>query len=88
MSERLSSPAACKALVRRSLERFRLPYITITPTFSICPRHGYLAGEHEFCPRCDEEKLAEKRRRLAAEPMPLTQLEEANEHDERCRNTC
>jgi ribonucleoside-triphosphate reductase (formate) len=66
MNERVSSPSACKALVRRSLERFRLPYITITPTFSICPKHGYLEGEHEFCPRCDEEKLAEKRRKLAA----------------------
>jgi ribonucleoside-triphosphate reductase len=66
MNERVSSPAACKALVRRSLERFRLPYITITPTFSICPKHGYLEGEHAFCPRCDEEKLAEKRRKLAA----------------------
>ena len=43
-----------------------MPYITITPTFSICPKHGYLAGEHAFCPVCDEEKLAEKRRRLAA----------------------
>ena len=53
-------------LVRRSLERFRLPYITITPTFSICPRHGYLKGEHEFCPKCDELKLAEKLRGLAA----------------------
>ena len=66
MNERVSSPAACKALVRRSLERFRLPYITITPTFSICPKHGYLEGEHAFCPRCDEEKLEEKRRKLAA----------------------
>jgi ribonucleoside-triphosphate reductase len=66
MNERVSSPAACKALVRRSLERFRLPYITITPTFSICPKHGYLEGEHAFCPRCDEEKLAEKRRKVAA----------------------
>jgi ribonucleoside-triphosphate reductase (formate) len=66
MSEKVSSPSACKALVRRSLERFRLPYITITPTFSICPRHGYLEGEHEFCPKCDEEKLVEKRRALAA----------------------
>jgi hypothetical protein len=36
-----------------ALSRFRLPYITVTPTFSICPKHGYLAGEHEFCPRCD-----------------------------------
>ena len=66
MRERISTPAACKALVRRSLERFRLPYITITPTFSICPKHGYLAGEHPFCPRCDEEKLAEKLRKRAA----------------------
>jgi len=66
MSEKLSSATACKALVRRALERFRLPYITVTPTFSICPRHGYLAGEHEFCPKCDEERRAEKRRRLAA----------------------
>ncbi|MDD5395506.1 MAG: ribonucleoside triphosphate reductase [Thiothrix sp.] len=60
MQERLSSPQACKQLVRRSLERFRLPYITVTPTFSICPKHGYLAGEHEFCPRCDEELLLQK----------------------------
>jgi len=66
MNERVSSVAACKTLVRRSLERFRLPYITVTPTFSICPKHGYLPGEHEFCPKCDEERLAEKRRRLAA----------------------
>ncbi len=61
MSEHLSSTEACRKLVRRSLERFRLPYITITPTFSICPKHGYLAGEHEFCPACDEEALSRKR---------------------------
>ena len=61
MSEHISSAEACKKLVRRSLERFRLPYITITPTFSICPKHGYLAGEHEFCPTCDEEALLRKR---------------------------
>ena len=66
MNERVSSTEACKALVRRSLERFGLPYITVTPTFSICPRHGYLAGEHEFCPSCDAERLEEKRRRVAA----------------------
>ncbi len=66
MSERISSIAACKALVRRALERFGVPYVTITPTFSICPQHGYLAGEHKFCPRCDEELLAKKRRQLAA----------------------
>ena len=66
MGERLSSGAACGALVKRALTRFRLPYITITPTFSICPTHGYLAGEHPFCPTCDQERLAAKRAALAA----------------------
>ncbi len=61
MGERVSSGEACRELVKRSLSRFRLPYITITPTFSICPVHGYLAGEHEFCPRCDEQALANRR---------------------------
>jgi len=61
MAEHISSAEACKNLVRRALTRFRLPYITITPTFSICPKHGYLAGEHEFCPACDEEALTHKR---------------------------
>ena len=65
MGERMSSGAACRDLVRRALTRFRLPYITVTPTISICPTHGYLAGEHEFCPRCDEEALARKRRAVA-----------------------
>lgn len=62
MSERLSSGEACKQLVRRALEGFRIPYITMTPTFSICPKHGYLNGEQEFCPKCDEELLAAKNR--------------------------
>ena len=66
MGERISSGAACRELVKRALTNFRLPYITVTPTFSICPTHGYLAGEHKFCPRCDEERLAAKRARLAA----------------------
>lgn len=54
MGERISSAEACKKMVRKTLTNFRLPYITITPTFSICPVHGYLQGEHEYCPRCDE----------------------------------
>ncbi len=60
MNERISSIAACKKLVQRALGNFHLPYITITPTFSICPQHGYLSGEHEFCPLCDAELLAQK----------------------------
>lgn len=53
MSERISSGAACAQLVKKILTNYRLPYITITPTFSICPKHGYLAGEYDFCPKCD-----------------------------------
>ncbi len=68
MNERVSSIEACKKLVRRSLSRFHLPYITITPTFSICPLHGYLSGEHEFCPQCDEEIIARKNAAQEAEP--------------------
>ncbi|KRC68264.1 anaerobic ribonucleoside-triphosphate reductase [Achromobacter sp. Root83] len=60
MNEAVSSADACKQLVRRALSNFRLPYITVTPTFSICPNHGYLAGHHEFCPKCDAELLAKQ----------------------------
>ena len=52
MSERMSTSAAAKELVKRSLATHHLPYITITPTFSICPSHGYIAGEHAQCPTC------------------------------------
>lgn len=65
MGARLASAEACRRLVRRALENYRLPYITVTPTFSICPTHGYLEGEHAFCPKCDEEAIARKRRQYA-----------------------
>ena len=58
MSERLSSPEVAKNLVRKVFENYRLPYISITPVFSICPKHGYIAGSHEFCPLCDKEIMA------------------------------
>ncbi len=60
MNEKISSSEACKKFVKKVLENFKLPYITITPTFSICPTHGYLNGEHNFCPNCDEQLLQEK----------------------------
>ena len=54
MNEQMSSPEAAKQLVKRALTRFHLPYLTITPTFSICPSHGYLKGEHHECPTCGD----------------------------------
>ncbi|MBI5732044.1 MAG: ribonucleoside triphosphate reductase, partial [Candidatus Magasanikbacteria bacterium] len=55
LGERMPDAEATKRLVKKIAENFHLPYYTLTPTFSICPRHGYLSGEHFFCPRCDEE---------------------------------
>jgi anaerobic ribonucleoside-triphosphate reductase len=60
MTETVSSAHACRMLVKRALSRFSLPYITVTPTFSICPKHGYLGGRHDFCPKCDDEIIARK----------------------------
>lgn len=62
MREKISSPEACRKLVQKVISHYKLPYITITPLFSVCPKHGYLAGEHEYCPKCDEEALAEMER--------------------------
>ena len=58
MSERLSSAEVCKNLVKKVLTNYRLPYISITPSFSVCPKHGYISGDHDFCPLCDKEILA------------------------------
>jgi ribonucleoside-triphosphate reductase len=51
VGERLPGEAA-RVLVRKVAENFRIPYFTLTPTFSVCPTHGYLAGEHPQCPEC------------------------------------
>jgi len=59
MKEQISSTEACRKLVKNVITNYRLPYITVTPLFSVCPKHGYLKGEHEYCPRCDEELLEE-----------------------------
>ncbi|MCT4552330.1 MAG: ribonucleoside triphosphate reductase [Alphaproteobacteria bacterium] len=60
MSEAISSSEVCKNIIRKSLETYRLPYISVQPTFSVCPKHGYLSGHHEYCPKCDEELAREE----------------------------
>jgi len=52
LGERISDISTVKSLIKKVFEKFHLPYITLTPTFSICPVHGYLVGEHFFCPKC------------------------------------
>ena len=67
MADAISSSKACKELVRRALTRFRLPYLTVTPTFSICPKHGYISGRHDFCPICDAELIRAKKAQAACQ---------------------
>ena len=61
MSEMVSSPEACRDIVRKILTNFKMPYITVTPLFSVCEKHGYLKGRHDYCPICDDEILQEAR---------------------------
>jgi ribonucleoside-triphosphate reductase (formate) len=53
--ERVTNGECIKALVRKICDNYHLPYFTFTPTFSVCPVHGYLNGEHEVCSRCGQE---------------------------------
>jgi ribonucleoside-triphosphate reductase len=55
LGERMYDSDTCKALVRKIAENYHLPYYTITPTFSVCDDHGYIAGEHFTCPYCGKE---------------------------------
>lgn len=66
MSEAISSPEACRDIVRKVLTNFKMPYITVTPLFSVCEKHGYLKGRHDYCPLCDEELIA----RVRSEEQP------------------
>ena len=61
MSEMVSSPEACRDIVRKILTNFKMPYITVTPLFSVCEKHGYLKGRHDYCPICDDEIIQEVR---------------------------
>ena len=55
LGERLSDWKSAQVLVRKIAEKFRLPYYTLSPTYSVCPAHGYLAGESFTCPVCGKE---------------------------------
>jgi ribonucleoside-triphosphate reductase (formate) len=60
LGEKVSDAESVKNLVKKISTNYELPYFSITPTFSVCPKHGYLKGEHKYCPKCDEEVGYEK----------------------------
>jgi ribonucleoside-triphosphate reductase len=55
LGEKINDIATVKKLVKTIATNYKLPYFTLTPTFSICPKHGYISGEHDNCPRCQSE---------------------------------
>ncbi|MBN1400858.1 MAG: ribonucleoside triphosphate reductase [Anaerolineae bacterium] len=73
LGERLPSVKATKEMVRRVAQNYRLPYFTLTPTFSVCPTHGYLPGEHFTCPKCEDEQPCEVYSRVVGYLRPVHQ---------------
>jgi len=73
LGERLTSIEATKNLVKRVAHNYRLPYFTLTPTFSVCPTHGYVSGEHFTCPKCEEEQPCEVYSRVVGYLRPVRQ---------------
>ncbi|MFH1181217.1 MAG: ribonucleoside triphosphate reductase [bacterium] len=81
MGERLYDIQSVKNLVKTTFEKFHLPYITITPTFSICPTHGYIAGEHFLCPQCAVKQPCEVYSRIVGYLRPIQQWNEGKKEE-------
>lgn len=81
LGERLQNGGQVKKIVKKIFENFKLPYITITPTFSICPTHGYLTGEHFFCPHCTIQQPCEVYSRIVGYYRPVQQWNEGKQQE-------
>jgi len=81
LGERISDAQAVKTLVKKVFENFHLPYITLTPTFSICPAHGYLSGEHFYCPQCTIKQPCEVYSRIVGYLRPIQQWNEGKQEE-------
>jgi len=73
LGEQITDTGAVKNLIKKIFEKFKLPYLTLTPTFSICPSHGYLAGEHFECPKCAIKQPCEVYTRIVGYLRPVQQ---------------
>jgi ribonucleoside-triphosphate reductase len=85
LGEHIPDAEACKLLVRRVAEYTKIPYYTITPTFSICPDHGYLPGEHFTCPKCG--KPAEVYSRVVGYYRPVQNWHRGKQEEYRQRRS-
>ncbi len=83
MNEKLSSAEACKRFVRKVIENYQMPYITVTPVFSVCETHGYLSGEQPVCPHCGERTKVWTRVMGYFRPVDSFNIGKQGEHRER-----
>ncbi len=83
--ERVHDPNTLKALIRKICELYHLPYFTFTPTFSVCPSHGYIAGEHYACPTCGAE--TEVYSRVVGYLRPVSQWNRGKQEEFKKRKT-
>ena len=83
MNEKVRSAESCKRFVRTVLSNYRLPYISITPVFSVCPEHGYLNGEHPECPKCGNKTTVWTRVMGYYRPVDSFNIGKQGEHKER-----
>ena len=81
LGEKISDIQTIKSAIKRIFENFKLPYITFTPTFSICPNHGYIAGEHFYCPQCTIKQPCEVYSRIVGYLRPVQQWNEGKQEE-------
>jgi ribonucleoside-triphosphate reductase (formate) len=81
LGEKISDPMMAKNLVKKIFENYSLPYITLTPTFSICPTHGYISGEHFECPQCTIKQPCEVYSRVVGYIRPVQQWHKGKQEE-------
>ena len=81
IGEKISDTETVKSLIKKVFNKFKLPYFTITPTFSICPTHGYIAGEHFKCPKCIIEQPCEVYSRIVGYLRPVQQWNKGKQQE-------
>jgi len=81
IGEKISDPETAKNLIKKVFTKFHLPYFSITPTFSICPAHGYIVGEHFTCPKCTIEQPCEVYSRVVGYLRPVQQWNKGKQEE-------
>ncbi len=85
LGEKLPDKETAKKLIKKVFEKFSLPYFTLSPTFSICPQHGYIAGEHFTCPKCTIKQPCEVYSRVVGYLRPVKQWNKGKQEEFRER---